>query len=431
MRLISVLSAHPGGADLPEPSRKALLIMTVTAPARSQAIMVVGGADTHADTIHVALITSVGQDLVDRQFPTTPVGYRAALDFLHSRGPITEVGIEGTSSYGAGLARAARAAGLHVFEVNRPNRAERRQRGKSDPIDAYHAAHAVLSGRASTAPKDEALEGIRALHNARRSAVKARTAAMNQIHQMLITGPEGVRERFRALKGKALITALVRCRPTSHDITVHAVLTALKTLAQRHQYLDAQARELGTSKAALAQRANPGLLAAHGVGPDTAAQLLITAGGNPDRLHSQASFAALCGTAPVQASSGKVTRHRLSRGGDRAANNALHRIALVRMSSHQPTKDYLTRQVAAGKSKPEILRMLKRALAREVYRYLTQIIAVPEVDDLRPARQAKNITLTQVANHFGVWPMTISTIERGTRRDDSLTNAYREWLKAA
>ena len=173
------------------------------------------------------------------------------------------------------------------------------------------------------------------------------------------------------------------------------------------------------------------LRAAYGVDPDTAAQLLITAGANPHRLHSEAAFAALCGVAPVPASSGKTTRHRLSRGGDRAANNALYRIALVRMSAHPQTRDYVQRQAANGRTKKEILRLLKRAIARETFKLLTRQTAVPEYADLRPARQAKNITVTAAANHFGVWPTVISRIERGLQRDDAFADTYRDWLKAA
>lgn len=391
---------------------------------------VVGGADTHEDTVHVAVVTVLGVDLADRQFPTTPAGYRAAVDFLHSHGAVRRVGIEGTSSYGSGLARAAKAAGLAVVEVNRPNRAERRRRGKSDPIDAYHAAHAVLSGRATTPPKDEKIDGLRALHNARRSAVKARTATLHQIHQQLIIAPDPIRERFRNLSDAKLIATLARCHPTRHDLVLGAIMTALKDLALRHQFLDRQQATLTRDILVLADAHNPGLLGVHGVGPDTAAQLLITAGANPERLRTEASFAALCGTAPVPASSGKITRHRLSRGGDRHANNALHRIALVRMSTHPATRGYVARQRARGRSSKEILRQLKRAIAREVFKYLTRVITMPRIDDLRPMRQAKNITLTQVADHFGVWPMHISAVERGTRRDDELATAYREWLAA-
>jgi transposase len=396
---------------------------------------VFGGADTHADTIHVAAVDAVGRELGDREFPTTTTGYRAALDFLTSLGRVEVVGIEGTSSYGVGLTRAAIDAGLIVVEVNRPDRAHRRRRGKSDPIDAYQAAHAVASGRATAAPKHQTTEAIRAVHNARNSAVKATTATMNQIHQLLVTAPVEVRERYHHLKEKSLVKALAAARPHSPASTMtqveRIVLGVLRTLARRHQHLTAEAEVLQQQLSDLVTTLNPGLLAAYGVGPVTAAQLLITAGGNPDRLRSEAAFAALCGTAPVPASSGKTTRHRLSRGGDRAANCALHTIALVRLANDPRTREWATRQRASGRTGLELLRLLKRALAREIYRYLTQHVTVPNIADLRPLRQSKNLTLTTAAHHFGVWPAVISTIERGTRRDDQLAQTYREWLLAA
>ncbi|MFG2236833.1 IS110 family transposase [Streptomyces sp. NPDC048723] len=393
---------------------------------------VFGGVDSHADTIHVAVVTDNGGHLADAEFPTTTAGYTAALAFLGAHGDVIAIGVEGTASYGTGFTRAARAEGLSVVEVNRPDRAERRRSGKSDPIDAYAAARAALSGRASSAPKDETVTGIRALHNAARSTVKARTAAMNQIGHILISAPDTIRARYRALHGKPLVDALARLRPTGTGDAVHtAVLTALRSLARRVQALAAEHDELTAVLDGVVTEHNPGLRAAYGVGPDTASQLLITAGGNRDRLRTEASFAALCGVAPVPASSGKTNRHRLSRGGDRAANAALYRIALVRMASDRRTREYVVRQTAAGRTKKEIIRLLKRAIAREVFRYLTTTVTIPEIADLRPARQAKNITLTAVAHHFGVWPSVISCIERGTRRDDDFANAYRDWLTAA
>ncbi|MER5708539.1 IS110 family transposase [Streptomyces sp. NPDC002122] len=387
---------------------------------------VFGGVDSHADTIHVAVVTDNSGHLADAEFPTTTAGYTAALAFLGAHGDVIAIGVEGTASYGTGFTRAARATDLTVIEVNRPDRAERRRNGKSDPIDAYAAARAALSGRASSAPKDETVTGIRALHNAARSTVKARTAAINQIGHILVSAPDAIRDRYRALRGKTLIDTLARQRP--HGDAVHtAVLAALKSLARRVQALTG---ELTAALDGVVSTHNPGLRAAYGVGPDTAAQLLITAGGNPDRLRTEASFAALCGVAPVPASSGKTNRHRLSRGGDRAANAALYRIALVRMASDARTREYVARQTAAGRTKKEIIRLLKRAIAREVFRYLTTTVTVPGIADLRPLRRSKNITLTTVAEHFGVWPAVISCVERGTPRDDNLAGAYREWLTA-
>lgn len=394
---------------------------------------IVAGADTHADTIHIAAISLTGAIIGDREFPTTRPGYTAVIRFLTSLGQVECIGVEGTASYGAGLTRALTAAGIHVVEVTRAVKSTRRLKGKSDPLDAYSAARTALSGNGLATAKDDGTAGLRALHTARRSAVKHRTAAINQIKAMLVTAPYSIREKYRGLTTLKMIATLARCRPDAvADPWAQSMMVAAKMLAQRVQFLEAQAESLEAQIDTLATETNPGLRAAYGVGADTAAQLLITAGANPHRLRSEAAFAALCGVAPVPASSGKTDRHRLSRGGDRAANNALHRIALVRLSHHQPTKDYAKRQLLNGhsKSKMEVLRKLKRAIAREVFKLLTRQIAVPDYADLRPTRQAKNITLTAAANHFGVWPTTISRIERGSQRDDTMADQYRTWLNA-
>ncbi|MFF2476158.1 IS110 family transposase [Streptomyces sp. NPDC058066] len=383
---------------------------------------VFGGVDSHADTVHVAVISDNGGHLADAEFSTTTAGYAAALAFLAAHGRVIAIGVEGTSSYGAGITRTARSLGHQVVEVNRPDRAERRRTGKSDPIDAYAAARAALSGRASSSPKDDTVTGIRALHNAARSAVKARTAALNQIGNVLITAPDAIRVKYGQLKGTDRTEALAGLRPAGDAVHI-AVLTALKSLARRVKELTAEHEALTRALDGEVTTHNPGLRAAYGVGPDTAAQLLITAGGNPERMRSEASFAALCGAAPVPASSGRTNRHRLSRGGARTANAALYRIALVRMSGDARTRAYVARQTAAGRTKKEIIRMLKRAIAREVFRCLTTTVTIPGIADLRPMRQAKNITLTAVAQHFAVWPTTISRLERGLSRDDDLTHA--------
>jgi transposase len=393
---------------------------------------IVAGADTHANTVHVAAISTTGTAIGDCEFPTTRAGYAAAIRFLTSLGQVERIGVEGTASYGAGLTRALTAAGIEVHEVTRAVKSTRRLKGKSDPLDAYSAARTALAGDGLATPKDDTIAGLRALQIARRSAIKHRTAVINQIKAVLVSAPDVVREKYRQSTTLRQIEALARCRPdTQADPWAQSVLTAAKMLAQRVQFLETQAEALEAQIEVLVTAANPGLRAAYGIGSDTAAQLLITAGANPHRLHSEAAFAALCGVAPVPASSGKTNRHRLSRGGDRAANNALFRIALVRMSHHQPTKSYVQRQAASGYTRMEILRKLKRAIAREVFKLLTRQIAVPEYTDLRPARQAKNITVTAAANHFGIWPTVISRIERGLQRDDTFAETYRNWLKAA
>lgn len=393
---------------------------------------VVIGADTHLDTIHLAALDNTGKPLGDSEFKACPRGYTAAIAWARTFGVIDVAGVEGTSSYGSGLASALRQAEIAVVEVIRPDRSTRRCKGKSDPLDAYSAARIALAGDGLAAPKSEHTTALRALLMARRGAIKARTATINQIKSLLVTAPVDLRERYRQHTRTKLIRALARCRPITHsDPTTAAVLSACKAMAQRVEFFESQERDLTTQLDELVTAINPGLRAAFGVGPDTAAQLIVTAGGNPERLRNEASFAALCGTAPVPASSGKTQRHRLSRGGDRAANAALHRIALVRMSADERTRDYVQRQLAKGRSKMEILRLLKRALVREVFRLLTQPCAVEDYSDLRPTRQRKNITLTVVANHFGVWPITISRLERGLQRNDPLACSYREWLEAA
>lgn len=415
---------------MPTSGKEGTISMTSAAAQDTADQDVFGGVDSHADTLHVAVISDNGGHLADAEFTTTAAGYAAALAFLNAHGHVIAIGVEGTSSYGAGFTRTAISHGQHVIEVNRPDRAERRRIGKSDPIDAYAAARAALSGRASSAPKDDTVAGIRALHNAARSAVKARTAALNQIGSILIAAPETVRARYGHLKGTDRTDALARLRPAGDSVHT-AVLSALKSLARRVKELTAEHQALVKALDSVVSVHNPGLRAAHGVGPDTAAQLLVTAGGNPERMRTEASFAALCGAAPVPASSGRTNRHRLSRGGDRAANAALYRVALVRMSSDSRTREYVARQTAAGRTKREIIRLLKRAIAREMFRCLTTTVAVPGIADLRPLRQSKNLTLTAAAQHLGVWPATISTLERGIRRDDDLTHAYRNWLQAA
>ncbi|KRE23333.1 IS110 family transposase [Agromyces sp. Soil535] len=390
---------------------------------------VIAGVDTHADTHHAAVIDTNGKHLGDMQFPTTHGGYAALLGFIASFGAVVRIGIEGTGSYGAGLSRYLRDAGLEVVEVIRPNRQVRRMRGKSDPIDAYAAAATALAESQHPVPKsaDGPVEAIRYLLVTRRSAVKARTAAQIQIKTLLVTAPEPLRQRFRGATDKSLIHGLARLRPSSAD----PIVAALKSLARRHQQLSAEVAELESMLAPLVVETNPALAAAKGIGPVTAAQLLVTAGDNPERLHSEAAFAALCGAAPIPASSGKTTRHRLNRGGDRQANAALHRIALVRMAHEQRTRDYVAKKRSEGRGNKEILRCLKRAIARDVFNLLTNPVDVPRTDDLRGLRQERGISQTTAAHALGLWPGRISDLELGRRRDDDLANAYRRWLHTA
>ncbi|MGW3407376.1 IS110 family transposase [Streptomyces zhihengii] len=350
---------------------------------------ITGGVDTHGLTHHAAVIDFVGRHLADREFPATVRGYRDLLDWMRGHGALVAVGVEGTGAYGAELARVLTAAGVTVVDVDRPDRRTRRMKGKSDPIDAYGAATAVLSGRATGIPKsrDGVVEAVRVLRTARRSAIKARTQAMNQIRGLLVSAPAMLREQVAGLERAALIRTLARLRP-GDDLSRPPAATraALRRLARRHQALDEEITELDTEISPLVKQAAPKLLELFGVGPETAGQLLASAGDNPERMRSEGAFAHLAGVAPIPASSGRTHRHRLNRGGDRAANNALHTIVLVRMRYDARTRAYVERRTREGLSKKDITRCLKRFVAREVYHALTTTPTEPITQtDLTPA----------------------------------------------
>ena len=288
--------------------------------------------------------------------------------------------MEGTGSYGAGLARQLKAAGIAVVEVERPKRRHLRRNGKSDPKDAQAAARAVLSGEATGVPKKSAdghVQMIRILRGARRSAVKAPVQSANLLKAMLLTAPEGLRQRLSGLPTKELVAAAGRLRPARDPEEVEAATRfALRSIARRHQTLSEEIAELDAQLERLVAQAAPELVRLLGVGTNHAATLLVLAGDNPERLKSEASFASLCGVSPLEASSGKVVRHRLNRGGNRDANRALHMICVVRMGSDRRTKTYVSRRLAEGKSKWEIMRCLKRYIAREIYRILLSSVAL-------------------------------------------------------
>jgi transposase len=357
----------------------------MTPPASDDQTAIFGGVDTHHDTHTAAAVDAAGALLGTRQFPVTAAGYTALLSWLRSLGSVVRVGIEGTGSYGAGLAAALAAVGVCVVEVNRPDRSVRRRRGKSDPIDAEAAARAALAGTTGT-PKtrDGAVECLRVLRVARSSARDQRADCMRRIKSLLVTAPEVIRAQLRGLTDTRLVAtcAALRPDPTRAQDPGTATRIALRVLARRYSTLTGELTELDKLLQPLVAAANPALLGVHGVGPEVAAQLLITAGDNPHRLHSEAAFAMLCGVAPLPASSGRTNRHRLNRGGDRQANNALWRIALCRMKTHPPTRDYVTRRRSEGLSKLDIIRCLKRYIARDIYRIL---VPEPAVNDLAPA----------------------------------------------
>jgi transposase len=333
---------------------------------------VTGGVDTHADMHVAAALDPIGGLLGVAEFPATLAGYAGLLGWLGGFGTVCLVGVEGTGSYGAGLARHMAAAGVRVVEVDRCDRQDRRRQGKSDPLDAVSAARAALSGRALGAPKgrDGTVEAIRVLMVAKRSARSERTQTINQARALIVTGPDELRIRFARQTPAALVADMAALRPRPGDVPGYATRIALRELARRAEFLDGQLERLDELIVPLVTAHAPGLLAVYGVGPDTAAMLLVAAGDQPARLRSEAAWAHLCAVAPIPASSGKVTRHRLNPGGDRNANHALWRIVITRMSSHPPTRAYVERRGKEGLSKKEIIRCLKRYVAREVYPHL-------------------------------------------------------------
>ena len=392
---------------------------------------VFGGVDTHKHTHVAAAVDGAGRVLGTAAFGADAAGYAELLGWLHGCGSVERVGVEGTGSYGAGLARCLAQAGVDVVDVNRPNRQLRRRRGKTDTVDAQAAALAALSGSAAVVPKsaDGCVEAIRVLSVARRSAVKARTVAANQIGAVVVTAPEHLKDRLRALNTARTVDACARMRPdTDGDLVRAAAKQALRCLARRHQALTAEIKHLDTELRRLCERANPALLSACGVGAETAASLLIAAGDNPERMHSEASFAALCGTSPVEASSGRTVRHRLNRGGNRRANNALWRIAMVRLRVDERSITYAARLTAEGKTRRETLRCLKRHIAREVYKLITDPPDVVHGADLRRQRTQRRLTINQTAGHLGAAPTQISALERGIIHNRDLAERYQRYL---
>jgi transposase len=333
-------------------------------------VVVTGGVDTHQDLHVAAALDQLGRQLGTHTFPTTAAGYRQLLAWLRGHGQVDRVGVEGTGSYGAALARHLTAAGIEVLEVARPNRQVRRRYGKTDVVDAIAAARAVLSGEATGKPKshDGPVEALRTLQAVQRSGNKARTQALNQIHQLLVTAPEELRARLRPLKRAALLATCAGFRIAAADDSLQAMTRlALRELAQRVLHLDEQLAVVTKRLHRITADVAPKLVATTGVGPAVASALLITAGDNPHRMASEAAFAALCGSNPIPASSGKTNRHRLNRGGDRNANAALWRIVIVRLACDERTKKYLARRQTEGKTKTEAIRCLKRYVAREIF----------------------------------------------------------------
>ena len=336
-------------------------------------VRVTGGVDTHADFHVVAAIDHNGGLLGIESFTADQAGYESLVGWLVGFGELIRIGVEGTGSYGVGLARFLTAIDVDVVEVDRPNRQLRRRKGKSDPTDAVAAARAALSGSATGAPKHRngPVEQMRVLLVARRSARQQRIQTLNQLRHLVLCAPEPIRILFKDRYKTSLVTEAARMRPRQgSDPVIFTTNIVIRDLARRIKALNTEMGNIDRILTALIGDTAPALLELYGLGPDTAASLLVAAGENSDRLHSERSWAHLCGVAPIPASSGKITRYRLNRGGDRQANAALYRIVLTRMSNHQQTRAYVTRRRAEGLNTAEIMRCLKRYVARQTYKHL-------------------------------------------------------------
>lgn len=337
---------------------------------------VIGGVDTHKD-LHVAAVVNE-QDLVlgSQSFATTRSGYKQMLTWMRSFGVVRRVGVEATGTYGAGLLRYLQKAGVEVLEVTTPDKADRRKRGKNDDLDAQNAAHAAFTGKRTVTPKsrDGMIEALRVLKACRKTAVAARRVALQMIHSTVVCAPDDLRDQLRKLTRMELIRTLAAWRPdmTNYRNVVSAYRITLRSLGRRYLELHDEIADLDRMIIAIVDELVPNLVARNSIGYESAAQLLLTAGANSERLHSEASFAALCGVSPVPASSGKTTRHRLNRGGDRAANSALHIIAISRLRTDPKTKTYVAKRIAEGHSKLEAIRCIKRYIAREVFSLISQ-----------------------------------------------------------
>jgi transposase len=335
---------------------------------------VTGGVDTHRDVHVAAALDPLGGVLGTENFATDATDYQALLKWLETFGDVAKIGVEGTGSYGSGLTRYLRRSGVEIIEVDRPDRQRRRRTGRSDPLDAIEAARAAQSGRATGSPKsrDGAVEAIRVLVVAKRSARQARVKALIQMRHLGFTAPDQLRCRFKGLSVPAMVAEGIKLRPTrSADPVTSATKASLSSLAHRISVLDDELAEFDERIEALLVATVPELLDLFGLGPDTVAALVVAAGDNPERLRSEAAWAHLCGVSPIPKGSGKSSgRFKAHDGGDRQANSALWRLVMVRIAHDPKTQLYFERRLKEGKTKHEVIRILKRYVAREVYRYL-------------------------------------------------------------
>jgi transposase len=330
------------------------------------------GVDTHRDTHAAALLDPNGGVRATLEVPSDQAGHARLLDLACRQAPGRRVwALEGTGCYGAGLTSFLVDHGEWVVEIDRPKRPRGRNGAKSDALDAIRAGREALARDHLATPRQRGhREAIRVLHTTRSAIVDAGANARRQLKALIITAPEPLRDRLRGRPWRQQVRACVALvaepsDPVEHRATVRALgMTAQRVLAARLEakQLEVELRQLITILA-------PALLAQRGIGPISAAQVLIS-WSHPGRFRAEAAFAMLAGAAPVEASSGQVVRHRLNRGGDRQLNRALHTIVMIRQAHHEPTRIYTSRRIAQGKSERDIRRCLKRTVARQLYRLL-------------------------------------------------------------
>ena len=354
--------------------------------------VVIGGVDAHADSHHAAVIDDRGALLGSTSFAVSARGYVDLLAWLRSFGELDRVGVESTGSYAAGLTRHLLAESVEVLEVNQPHPHTRRLRGKSDAIDAELAARHALSRAHLVSPKQTTgiVESIRQLRVARESAIKSRSAAMVQLRDLVLTAPSDLREQLasrKSLTAKAALCRRLRPDTASIDQPITAAKFSLRSLARRIALLDDEIAELDAQLQPLVATAAPRTTALLGISTGHAGQMLVTAGQNIDRLTGEAAFAAICGASPIPACSGKRGRYRLNPGGDRQANRALHLIAVCRLRYCPRTRGYAARRTTEAKTNKEIMRCLKRYIARELYRNLKADLADLGAHHRPPARR--------------------------------------------
>jgi transposase len=330
------------------------------------------GVDTHRDTLAAAATDQVGGTLAQATAAADLAGYKQLLEFGQAQVPGRRCwAVEGAGSYGAGLAAFLQARGERVVEVGRPKRPPRRSGAKSDALDAVRAAREALAHDHLLAPRRRGdREALRVLLATRHGACAAKVSAINQLKALIVGAPEELRAELRGLvtKRQVIRCALLRDRP-ARSLEHRMTIRALKSTAQRIQALAGEAAELRAELERLVAAVAPWLLELPGVGPISAAQVLVS-WSHAGRLRSEAAFAAVAGVNPIPASSGQVTRHRLNRSGDRQLNRALHTIVLARLRDDPQTRAYAARRRAEGKSARDVRRCLKRAIARQLFKLL-------------------------------------------------------------